>query len=95
MRVYRRVSTRKGQSITICIAISPRVGLVHYENIESGITREKCANYLQVTCRDMYVAHNSLDGFAIFDNAPRQPGFEDLGLNGILDKMRPDIPLLR
>ena len=48
-RAYRRVCGQKGRNITICLAISPVIGVIHHVIQMGGMTRELFTKFLNNT----------------------------------------------
>ena len=38
-RVYRKVGSQKGPNVTVCCAVSPDGGLLHYQVVQGGIKK--------------------------------------------------------
>ena len=68
-RVYRRVSGQRGPNITVCIAVSNRQGLVHYQVFAGGMTAEKFSRFLEVLCGNDILADMNASGICIYANA--------------------------
>ena len=45
-RAVRIVEGNRGKNLTLCLAVSPGFGLVHYMFIEGGMTRDLFADFL-------------------------------------------------
>ena len=66
-RVYRRVSGQRGPNITVCIAVSNRQGLVHYQVFAGGMTAEKFSRFLEVLSGNDILA--DMNAFGIYASA--------------------------
>ena len=42
----RIVEGQRGRNVTICLAISPQLGLLHSSIFEGGVTQDKFSDYL-------------------------------------------------
>ena len=87
-RVYRKVG-QKGLSVTVCCAVSPDGGLLHYQAIQGGMKKELFANFLQVLCGNLILNEGpDTDGVYILDNAPGHARIEEMDFNGIFQLHR-------
>ena len=83
-RVYRKVGGQKGPNVTVCCAVSPDGGLLHYQIIQGGMKIELFAKFLQVLCGNLILNGGvDADGVCIFDNAPWHARIEEMKFNGI------------
>ncbi|MEE4247436.1 MAG: transposase [Kangiellaceae bacterium] len=68
-RAYRRVATQKGPRLTVCLAISPSFGLVHYQLYHAGMTKERFAEFINITIGNVDLAAPNQGFNIIIDNA--------------------------
>ena len=81
-RVYRRVSGQLGPNITVCIAVSNRQGLVHYQVFAGGMTSKRFSRFLDVLCGNEILADMNASRICIYDNARPHSRFSDLSVPG-------------
>ena len=67
-RAYRKVAGQKGPRITVCLAISPEIGVVHFQIFDAGMTNERFVEFLQITIVNANMAWPGQRICVIFDN---------------------------
>lgn len=76
-RVYRQVATQKGLRVTVCLAICPGVGVVHYQIYDKGMTKEKFGEFLQITVGNFQAAFPVSRCYVVIDNVSSHNDAED------------------
>lgn len=66
-RAVRIVCSQRGQSVTLCLAVSPTYGLVHHMLLTGGMTKEKFSDFLGELSQLLYDESRVC---VIYDNAP-------------------------
>ena len=84
-RVYRKIAGQKGPNITVCIAVSPTLGLAHYSVAAGGQTRDRFISFLQVLCGNFLIENGmNASGVCVFDNAKPHANLENMDIPGLL-----------
>ena len=65
-RAVRMVSGSRGKNLTVCMAVSPRLGLVHFSFVEGGMNKELFMHFIGEV--SALLADENV--FIIYDNAP-------------------------
>lgn len=65
-RAVRIVCGSRGKNLTVCLAVSPRLGRVHFSFIEGGMTKELFMHFISEVSGLLF----NENIFVIFDNAP-------------------------
>jgi len=66
-RAVRVACSQRGQNLTLCLAVSPSYGLVHYMLFTGGMTKERFSDFLGELSQ---LLHEEPRVCVIYDNAP-------------------------
>ena len=65
-RAVRIVSGSRGKNLTVCLAVSPRLGKIHFTFVDGGMTKELFINFIS----EVSALLSDENLFIIYDNAP-------------------------
>ncbi len=89
-RAVRIIEGQRGRNLTICLAVSSVVGLVHYVAIEGGMTQELFVGFIMEIAQLMQI--NDIPFVVLCDNVAshkNMPNFGDQGFIKYLPKYSP------
>ena len=90
-RAYRQVCDQKGRNITICLAISPVIDVIHHVIQMGGMTRELFTEFLNNTAQQL---NDEETHYLIYDGAPAHRGAADPTDDIHVKMLRPYSPFL-
>ena len=91
-RAVRIVEGQRGQNVTVCLAISPLLGLVHWVVFPGGMTQPQYCDFLMELAE--LLRYNNDEYVLLCDNVPSHlnaPNFGDQGTLKYLPKYSPFI----
>lgn len=76
-RVYRQVGSQKGLRVTVCVAVCPAVGIVHYQTYDRGMTKERFGEFLHITIGNFQAEYPGSQCHIVIDNVSSHNDAED------------------
>ena len=77
-RAIRVTSTKSGQNVSLCAAISAEHGLIYFQTFQGSVNFEKFRNFLQIVSGNIITEFGyQYNAHLIFDNAPSHRNVEE------------------